>query len=88
MATASTKSSAELDRRALLILAAASILSLCGYLLISALTLRVGFPLDDSWIHLTYARNLALRGEWAFLPGVPSAGSTAPLWSSYRRVDF
>jgi hypothetical protein len=88
MATASTKSSAELDRRALLILAAASILSLCGYLLISALTLRVGFPLDDSWIHLTYARNLALRGEWAFLPGVPSAGSTAPLWSALLAVGF
>ncbi len=42
---------------------------------------RVGFPLDDAWIHQTYARSLALRGEWAFLPGVHSAGSTAPLWT-------
>ncbi len=62
-------------------LAVLALLSLAGYLLVSALTLRLGFPLDDAWIHQTYARNLALRGEWAFLPGVPSAGSTAPLWS-------
>lgn len=88
MATASTKSFADIDRRALLILAAASLLSLGIYLAASALTLRIGFPLDDSWIHLTYARNLALRGEWAFLPGVPSAGSTAPLWSVLLAIGF
>ncbi|NWF69830.1 MAG: hypothetical protein HXY40_12165 [Chloroflexi bacterium] len=40
-----------------------------------------GFPLDDSWIHQGYARNLALRGEWAFIPGVPSGGSTSPLYT-------
>lgn len=40
-----------------------------------------GFPLDDAWIHQTYARNLALRGEFAFVPGQPSAGSTSPLWT-------
>ena len=88
MATASTKSSAKIDRRDLLILAGASILSLCIYLAASALTFRVGFPLDDSWIHFTYARNLALRGEWAFLPGVPSAGSTSPLWSVLLAIGF
>jgi hypothetical protein len=41
----------------------------------------LGFPLDDAWIHQTYARNLVLEGEWSFLPGVPSAGSTSPLWT-------
>jgi hypothetical protein len=40
-----------------------------------------GFPLDDAWIHQTYARNLALLGEFSFVPGRPSAGSTAPLWT-------
>jgi len=40
-----------------------------------------GFPLDDAWIHQTYARNLGTRGEFAFTPGVPSTGSTAPLWT-------
>lgn len=88
MATASMKSFADLDRRSLLILAAASALNLGIYLAASALTYRVGFPLDDSWIHLTYARNLAQRGEWAFLPGVPSAGSTAPLWSAILAIGF
>ena len=40
-----------------------------------------GFPLDDSWIHQTYARNLALTGQWAFIPGVPSTASTSPLYT-------
>jgi len=40
-----------------------------------------GFPLDDSWIYQTYARNLATLGEWAFVPGVPSTGSTSVLWT-------
>jgi hypothetical protein len=41
----------------------------------------IGFPLDDGWIHQTYARNLAYRGEWSYVPGFPSAGSTSPLWT-------
>jgi hypothetical protein len=83
MRSASLPSSPErgLPGRVLLILAAAALLSLAAHLLASALTYRIGFPLDDTWIHLTYARNLALRAEWAFLPGIPSAGSTAPLWT-------
>lgn len=56
-------------------------LSLGLYLVAAARVFRVGFPLDDAWIHQTYARNLAARGAWEFLPGKPSAGSTAPLWS-------
>ena len=88
MAIISTKSSADIDRRGLFIIAAASVLSFALFLATSALTFRIGFPLDNSWIHLTYARNLALRGEWAFLPGVPSAGSTAPLWSALLAIGF
>lgn len=64
------------------LLALVAALSLSGYLLASRLVYRLGFPLDDAWIHQTYARNLGLRAEWAFLPGQPSAGSTAPLWSA------
>lgn len=60
-------------------------LSLGGFLLASYFTYRIGFPLDDAWIHQTYARNLA-AGEWAFVPGQPSAGSTAPLWSALLAV--
>lgn len=45
------------------------------------LTAGGGFPLDDSWIHQVYARNLAERGEWSFIPGEPSAASTSPLYT-------
>ena len=40
-----------------------------------------GFPLDDSWIHLTFARNLARGWGFAYNHGEPVAGSTAPLWT-------
>ncbi len=42
---------------------------------------QMGFPLDDAWIHQTYARNFGQLGEWAYRPGELSAGSTAPLWT-------
>lgn len=35
---------------------------------------------DDTYIHLTFARNLAAGDGFAFHPGVPVYGSTAPLW--------
>jgi hypothetical protein len=47
-----------------------------------------GFPLDDSWIHQTYGRNLALNGEWAFLPGEPSAASTSPLYTVLLAIGY
>ena len=74
-------------RRAL-ILAGVVALSAGTYLLASRWTYGTGFPLDDAWIHQTYARNLALHGEWAFIHGQPSAGSTAPLWSALLAVGF
>jgi hypothetical protein len=40
-----------------------------------------GFPLDDSWIHLQFARNLAEGRGFAYNPGEPVSGSTAPLWT-------
>jgi len=40
-----------------------------------------GFPLDDSWIHFHLARNVAEGHGFAYNPGVPVSGSTAPLWT-------
>ncbi len=40
-----------------------------------------GFPLDDSWIHAQFARNLATGKGFSYNPGVPVSGSTAPLWT-------
>jgi hypothetical protein len=40
-----------------------------------------GFPLDDSWIHLHFARNLVEGAGFSYNPGTPVAGSTAPAWT-------
>jgi len=77
-----------LDKKTVWQLALISAFSLTVYLLFSHFYYRNGFPLDDSWIHQTYARNLALHGEWAFQPGRPSAGSTAPLWTFLLAIGF
>jgi hypothetical protein len=39
-----------------------------------------GLPLDDSWIHLDYARSLAEQGGFFYNRGVPEAGMSSPLW--------
>lgn len=59
---------------------------LLGLLYISAA--GGNFPLDDSWIHQTYGRNLAQYGEWSFLPGVPSAASTSPLYTVVLSLGY
>jgi hypothetical protein len=40
-----------------------------------------GLPLDDAWIHLVYARSLALLQGFAYNPGQLETGSTSPLWA-------
>ena len=47
-----------------------------------------GFPLDDAWIHLQFARNLAEGHGFSFNAGVPSSGSTAPLWTMLLAVPL
>ncbi len=60
----------------------ACILTQFTYLLVARYGFnRFGFPLDDAWIYQTYARNLAEIGQWAFIPDVPSTGSTSILWT-------
>lgn len=56
--------------------------------LLYVLSVDGGFPLDDSWIHQTYARNLGQTGEWAFLSGVPSAASTSPLYTVLLAIGY
>ncbi len=76
------------DAEVWLILAVAALAVVFFYLGVSAITYGVGFPLDDAWIHLTYARNLVEHGEWAFQVGQRSAGSTAPLWTALLAPGF
>jgi arabinofuranosyltransferase len=40
-----------------------------------------GYPLDDSWIHLAFARHLAHGQGFGINPGQWSTGSTSPLWT-------
>lgn len=47
-----------------------------------------GFPLDDSWIHQGYARNLAEGGEWSLAPGTASAASTSPLYVILLAIGY
>jgi len=51
------------------------------YLFMCSKLTGIGYPLDDAWIHQTYARNLVVYGEWSFIPGLVSGGSTSPLWT-------
>jgi len=71
------------------------LLALCSALFSALLYLgwsyghgSLGFPLDDAWIHQTYARNLVRYGQFAYVPGQPSAGSTAPLWTLLLSVGY
>lgn len=52
------------------------------------LTETRGFPLDDGWIHQTYARSLAENGRFEYIPGIVSVGSTAPLWTLLLAVGY
>lgn len=50
---------------------------------------RNGFPLDDPWIHLTYARCLHDHHSFTFFPGEPSTqGSTSPLYTGLLALGF
>jgi hypothetical protein len=54
----------------------------CMYYLSTMLSYtNPGFTLDDSWIHLQYARTIYEGIPWEYSPGYPSTGSTSPLWS-------
>lgn len=69
-----------MDRRKIILLGVLSAVSVSVYLLVSQWIHGIGFPLDDAWIHQTYARNLAQAGKWTFISGQTSGGSTGPLW--------
>jgi hypothetical protein len=47
----------------------------------SALRVQYGFPLDDSYIHQTVARNFAHYDVLGFIPDKPSSGATSLIWA-------
>ncbi len=73
-----------------LLLLLAGLTACLRYLLAETARLRgdLGFPLDDSWIHLQFARNLAHGFGLSYNPGDLVTGSTAPLWTALLAVLF
>lgn len=74
--------------RAILAAAAVGAAGAMAYVGYAAAQGFAGFPLDDGWIHQTYARNLVETGAWAYVPGEVSAGSTSPLWTLILALGY
>jgi hypothetical protein len=71
------------------LLLAAGLLACLGYLAGEVYARsRLGFPLDDSFIHLQFARNLAAGHGLSYNPGQIVTGSTAPLWTALLALLF
>ena len=54
--------------------------SLCGW--------EFCYPLDDTYIHMALARQLATSGTWGLEPGVPVFASSSPLWTVILAMVF
>src|SRR5262249_19019054 len=83
--------------RALLLARAAAVLAVGAGVALSLGLIAVarhrngfdGFPLDDPWIHLTFARTLREHGAFAYFPGETArAGSTSPLYTLLLAAGF
>ncbi|MEE9553889.1 MAG: hypothetical protein V3W18_06285 [candidate division Zixibacteria bacterium] len=70
-----------MPRRDLIIITTTFLICCAYYFLWSLRSTYPGFPLDDSWIHMVFARNIATGHGFSFNPDVPIAGATAPLWT-------
>ena len=56
--------------------------------LTTVLLQKHGFPLDDSYIHQTVARNLAEHGTLGFSTGRSSSGATSVLWTLLQTLRY
>ena len=68
---------------------AAACLCVSGFLFVASVLWRhSGFPLDDSWITVVMASNLARYHVLGFYPGVRTPGSTSLLWTVLFAAKF
>jgi hypothetical protein len=72
----------------ILILSLIAFFAVGVYIFFSNQVYRTGYPLDDAWIHQTFARNLYRYHQLAYFEGTPSAGSTSPLWSFFLSIGY
>src|SRR5882757_819224 len=75
-------------RKAYILISISLLYVLFFTLLASVLHGRHGFPLDDSYIHQTVARNFANCGEPGFIAGRRSSGSTSLLWELIQASNY
>ena len=68
---------------------AAACLCVSGFLFVASVLWRhCGFPLDDSWITVAMAGNLARYHVLGFYPGVRGPGATSLLWAVLFAAKF
>jgi hypothetical protein len=77
-----------MTKKSIILLFLISCISVGIYLIFSKVVFRISFPLDDAWIHQTFARNLINFHQWAFIPGQLTSGSTSPLWTMLLAVGY
>jgi len=67
-----------------------TIAALMGYYLVVSRRAvgEFGFPLDDSWIHVRFAQNLARGYGFSFNPGQPTSTTTGPLWTLLLALGY
>ncbi len=90
MATGGEECEPDLSTRTHILIALVVMLVTVGYFLWEEQSTAgtYGFPLDDSWIHAQFARNLALGDGFSYNPGIPVSGSTAPLWTLLTAAGY
>lgn len=69
-------------RHALLLVSLFVLLSAAYWTAVYLVAGRPGMPLDDSYIHLQYARSMYEGRLFEYNPGVHSTGTSAPLWTA------
>jgi len=62
---------------------AAALAGLVAFYLVTAARAagELGLPLDDGWIHVRFAQNLARGQGFSFNPGEPTSTTTSALWT-------
>ncbi|HVS16589.1 MAG TPA: hypothetical protein VMV46_21955 [Thermoanaerobaculia bacterium] len=70
------------------VLAAVALAACLSYAALARTASDGGLPLDDGWIHLTFARSLAAGEGMSYRDGQWVSGSTAPLWTALLALGF
>lgn len=88
LARAEEPSARRLLRHALVLAGLFVLLSAVYWIAIYAIAGKPGMPLDDSFIHLQYARSIYEGHPFEYNPGVRSSGTSAPLWTAMLPLTY